>query len=686
MAFDVENIFSELQNLSVDINKKEKLKESREKLLVILENINQVPESYHALIQDLLNKLGYYPYLSKFSDKSFKNSINEEFHRSSVLNDFVLHRDQFLISEKLNEQKSVILSAPTSFGKTLLVEEVVARRMYKNIAIIEPTLALIDEIRNKLKQYTDFYKIIFSKNQKPAESNIFLLTQERLIEYPNLPDINFFVIDEFYKLDLDTDERSDTLNHAFYLLLKKTKNFYLLGPPIKSIPTNFIQKYDCELKITDFETVKINFVNAGKRSAQNLYKLLDGFSDQTLIYCSGPGTAESNAKKFLDKSTSLNSEDGNSDIIEWISEHLHEDWSLVELLKSGIGFHHGGLPRHISRYLVEAFNKKTIKYLFCTSTLIEGVNTSAKNIVVYDNKKGRKLLTKFDLRNIAGRAGRMSQYLSGNVYMFIGDPEEDSEHVDFPWFSQDSASDSLLVQIDPEDLNPDPAEKVKKIRDNDQLDFGVIKKNSNVDPTGQIALAKLLREDTSLNNYLAWTSHPTYSQLNKSCELIWEYLVRRAEGQRMVDGVVSASQLTFITNVYRNKKLPSLLLKDYLIRKPEENVDKAISTVMGWVRKWFEFRMPKMLMTLHNIQEKIYSELGLPIGNYKYFAAELEHGFLPPSISTLREMGIPAELGKKIIASINFHKDMTIDDILENTDKIDLKKFSNYEQNLIKKL
>lgn len=680
------NIFPLLQEISKEINIGENLQEARANLIEVLENLGSTPSHYHSLIQDLLNRTGYYPYLDKFEDISFKNEVNKEFHRSDTLNEFILHRDQFIVSEMLNKERSVILSAPTSFGKTLLVEEVVSRKKYKNIVIIEPTLALIDEIRNKLKKYENFYKIIFSKNQQPSENNIFLLTQERLIEYPNLPDINFFVIDEFYKLDLDTDERSDTLNHAFYLLLKKTKNFYLLGPPIKTIPANFIAKYNCELKITDFETVKINFKNAGTRNAANLHKLLDNLKEQTLIYCSGPGTCETNAKKFRAKSKTIQEENGNEDIIEWINEYLHEDWSLVDLLKHGIAFHHGGLPRHISRYLVEAFNNKTIKYLFCTSTLIEGVNTSAKNIVVYDAKKGKKLLTKFDLRNIAGRAGRMNQYLSGSVFMFVGDPEEDSDHVDFPWYTQETASDSLLVQIDLEDLNPDPAKKVKKIKDNEQLEFETIKKNSNVDPTGQIKLAKLLREDLSINSLISWTSHPTYSQLNKTCELIWEYLVRKREGQGMVDGVVSASQLAYITNNYRNKKLPSLLLKDYIIKKPDEPIDKAISTVMSWVRKWFEFRMPKMLMTLHNIQEEIYGELNLPKGNYKFLAAELEHGFLPPSIATLREMGIPAELGKKLISSIDFHKDMTIDDILNKTSSISLDRFSKYEQKLITKL
>jgi hypothetical protein len=51
------------------------------------------------------------------------------------------------------------------------------------------------------------------------------------MEYSNLPNIDFFVIDEFYKLNAKRDdERSDTLNNAFYKLLKQinTPQFYLI--------------------------------------------------------------------------------------------------------------------------------------------------------------------------------------------------------------------------------------------------------------------------------------------------------------------------------------------------------------------------------------------------------------------------------------------------------------------------
>lgn len=57
-----------------------------------------------------------------------------------------------------------------------------------------------------------------------------------------------------------------------------------------------------------------------------------------------------------------------------------------------------------------------IKYLFCTSTIIEGVNTSAKNIIYYDSTKGRRTpIDFFDYSNIKGRAGRLMVHYIGKT-------------------------------------------------------------------------------------------------------------------------------------------------------------------------------------------------------------------------------------------------------------------------------
>ncbi|MGS4443454.1 DEAD/DEAH box helicase [Enterobacter roggenkampii] len=76
----------------------------------------------------------------------------------------------------INSEKNVIASAPTSFGKSLLIEEIVASKKYKNIIIIQPTLALLDETRKKISKYSNDYKLIVRTSQafcSEGKGNIF---------------------------------------------------------------------------------------------------------------------------------------------------------------------------------------------------------------------------------------------------------------------------------------------------------------------------------------------------------------------------------------------------------------------------------------------------------------------------------------------------------------------------------
>ncbi|MBK7476957.1 MAG: hypothetical protein IPI11_13450 [Haliscomenobacter sp.] len=93
------------------------------------------------------------------------------------MQDVYLHEEQQTLSIELQSKRSVVVSAPTSFGKSLLIEELIASRIYKQIVIIQPTLALLDETRKKLLKYRETYKIIVSANQEPDDTkeNIFSL-------------------------------------------------------------------------------------------------------------------------------------------------------------------------------------------------------------------------------------------------------------------------------------------------------------------------------------------------------------------------------------------------------------------------------------------------------------------------------------------------------------------------------
>lgn len=54
------------------------------------------------------------------------------------------------------------------------------------------------------------------------------------------------------------------------------------------------------------------------------------------------------------------------------------DWIVLKALKGRIGIHHSLIPKYIQKEIINLFNEGTLLCLFSTTTITEGVNTSAK--------------------------------------------------------------------------------------------------------------------------------------------------------------------------------------------------------------------------------------------------------------------------------------------------------------------
>jgi replicative superfamily II helicase len=137
-----------------------------------------------------------------------------------------------------------------------------------------------------------------------------------------------------------------------------------------------------------------------------------------IVYCYSRVSTEKYARHIVD--------DGNFSNIDTAPfadflAHLQtiydksEDWIVVHALKKGIGIHHGLIPKYIQKEIITLFNEGYIRALLSTTTITEGVNTTAKNILVLSHMKGSKVLKNFDALNIAGRAGRFLHHYKGNV-------------------------------------------------------------------------------------------------------------------------------------------------------------------------------------------------------------------------------------------------------------------------------
>lgn len=142
----------------------------------------------------------------------------------------------------------------------------------------------------------------------------------------------------------------------------------------------------CSFLIEDFQTVAIELHQISKKpnKEEALANLLDKVDGQTMIYCQSPASTRKILKTYLElRSIELSQDDELIEAAKWTATHYHDQWLVSVALQHGIGIHHGRLPRSLGRFMVRAFEEGKLKILLCTSTLIEGVNTTAKNVIVY---------------------------------------------------------------------------------------------------------------------------------------------------------------------------------------------------------------------------------------------------------------------------------------------------------------
>jgi len=637
---------------------------------------NRVDKNTVAMWNELLVAAGLYPYVDA-GTLNAGSLLRYECHRSNNLEGVYFHEEQLPISLALSGERPVILSAPTSYGKSLLIEEVVASKLYRNIVIIQPTLALLDETRKKLSKYKENYKILVSTSQDPSSEtgNVFLFTGERVAEYDRFPPIDFFVIDEFYKLSMERDDdRAIVLNHALYKLLKHTNRFYMLGPMIKDIPPAIKEKLGVIWERTDFATVAVdeNMIgpDGGKKQKKEdkkvqLFKKLSELDEPTLIYVSSPAKCNELALGFIQylqsegvKQRRISSE--IAQMCDWIRENIHRNWTLIDALQNSVAFHHGALPRHLGSSIVDAFNSGSIKYLFCTATLIEGVNTSAKNVILFDKKKGTKPIDFFDYKNIAGRSGRMRKHYIGNVIRFEKEPPQFDFEVDIPILTQDNAPLEILLAIDSEEIKPALNNKLSAFRQLSSDVQEIVKRHSTINIEGQMQLITELEGNLQYyHGLLSWNgTPPSYEHLAKVVELAWNYLAKDEEKRLRIEGIgnLSARWLSGFAQGYSHYGSIGGLINDTINQKfwidkipdLQVRINTAAFSILQIARTFFDYKLPKWLTVVQDLQEFVFTRHNLRPGNYTFIASSMENGFLEPGLSALCEYDIPVTAVRKL--------------------------------------
>lgn len=657
--------------------------EARDQLIQLLDLHKKHQVEYTPLINHLIRLTGLYPYIDEETASWQEKYIREVFKvNTGDEEDLTMHREQSSLLSKLIEGRNIAVSAPTSFGKSFVVDAYISIKKPNHIMIIVPTIALTDETRRRLyKKFAHEYKIITTTDATLAEKNIFIFPQERAIQYLDvITEIDMLIIDEFYKASSDFDStRSPILVKAILKLGEIAKQKYFLAPNITSLSDNPFTR-DMEFVPLDFNTVflnKFDFYKEIKKDdelkSQFLLRILNEKKAKSLIYAGTYSNITAISNILL--SDLSKSENGYlKEFSEWLSTHYSSNWNLTKLIKKGTGIHNGRLHRSLSQIQVKLFEEEGagIDNIISTSSIIEGVNTSAENVILWMNKNGNSKLNDFTYKNIIGRGGRMFKHFVGNIYVLDQPPTEEKAQLDI------SFPEEILGDIDPE--------KYKNVLTKEQIAKIILYEDEMKQILGEDTFKKLKSENLfrasnmKTVRAIALDMHKNPNEwnglnfLNSSDVKTWDrflYKIIRLEPGGWDEGYKKVVEFTKILR--RNWFLPI----PELLRRLEP-FDIGLDDFFKLERK-VTFKLSALLNDVNVLQREILSDKGYDISGFVHHCS---HAFLPIIVYHLEEFGLPRMISRKIHKAgfMNFYdQELTIHKALDRFNEIGIEQIYSIE-------
>jgi hypothetical protein len=634
---------------------------ARDLIIRLLALKNTLTDGYDALLDALVREVGLFPYADQSRSDGIEDQILIEAHRvHGVGEERLFHSLQLSVFQELVNGRNVVLSAPTSVGKSLVIDAVLATRRHRRAVIIVPTIALIDETRRRIVSSLGFsHDIITHPTQVRLDDGrptVYILTQERALGRKDLADADFFVIDEFYKLDLrdDDDERAIDLNICFHRLAQQGAQFYLIGPNISSV-SGLASEYKHVFFPSDFSTVALdieyfNLKQRGEERVTKLVELCQSLTSPTLVYCQSPRSAREAAHNIY-TGARLPICDATKDAVEWLEQYYPSEWEVIQALKRGVGIHHGNVPRSIQQYMIRAFEEHRIRFLVCTSTIIEGVNTVAENVIIFDRRRNTKTIDDFTFRNIAGRAGRMNRYFIGKVFVLEEAVAEGDHVVDLPIERQDASTPlSLLLDLPDSSLSRGSKERLSTVFNESKLSEATIRQNRYLPIDSQNALFDAVSAlyDSSAE-LLQWRGVPRSQQLRAVCDLIYDHVDQGASLRR--HAIFRGDQLqAVLTSLMTAEDFKGFLARRVSQRWQDQSVSDAVEDALSFLRNYVGYTFGRQLMAVSRIQADVLSRYKRAVpGDYSMFAAQADSLFMPAGLYALDEYGIPAEIAAKLV-------------------------------------
>lgn len=138
----------------------------------------------------------------------------------------------------------------------------------------------------------------------------------------------------------------------------------------------------------------------------------------TLLYGNTPSDTEELAAALIEGQTAPAAIDPEiRELIEFIRSEIHPEYPLIKSLRHEVAYHYGFMPAIVRARVEDLCRDGKLKFVCCTSTLLQGVNLPARHIIIEKPKRGRdEGMSRADFLNLAGRAGRLLHEFHGNVW------------------------------------------------------------------------------------------------------------------------------------------------------------------------------------------------------------------------------------------------------------------------------
>jgi superfamily II RNA helicase len=383
----------------------------------------------------------------------------------------------------IDRHNSVVVSAPTGSGKTLIADYIIHKFINQKQKIIytAPIKALSNQ---KYKQFCDSYGkekvgLLTGDVVKNPGAQIIIMTTEiyrnmAISNDPSLDDVGYVIFDEIHFInDIERGyvwEESIIFSHrnVRFLCLSATipnaqefadwiqytnkHTVEVITHDIRNVPLH-INFFDAEAGITDLKQIKYLADIPGKRvkkgkkfrreftPAPNHIDLVREMKDQTpcFFFTFSRKNCENNAKELLKKHFFKFNPEINSFIREKLKNspkeinNLKSTKLLRQTLPYGIGFHHAGLLPIMKELVEDLFSQGLIKILYTTETFAVGINMPAKTVCFNSIRKFDGVSFRFinskEFFQIAGRAGRRGIDKEGFVYVMLDRRDFDYEYL-----------------------------------------------------------------------------------------------------------------------------------------------------------------------------------------------------------------------------------------------------------------